>query len=171
MELAHAARNSSSRVVGVGHRIENACPALAPVGDWARLVRRMSGSRTVARMIVMAAQRILVVDDNHDSADSLALLLSLHGHIVEARFTGQGLVDYALAFKPDLVLLDIGLPGLSGYDVAAKIRAEPRLAKVCVAAVSGFSGHEFRNAQFDAQFVKPVDLHALVGLINSLPRK
>jgi two-component system, chemotaxis family, CheB/CheR fusion protein len=122
-------------------------------------------------MMVMPARRILVVDDNHDSADSLALLLSLHGHIVEARFTGEGLVDYALSFQPDLVLLDIGLPGRSGYEVVTDIRAEPRLAKVCVAALSGFGGRELRISGFDAHFVKPVDLQALGALIVSLPRR
>jgi DNA-binding response OmpR family regulator len=121
-------------------------------------------------MIAVAARRILVVDDNHDSANSMALLLSLHGHSVEARFTGEGLVHYALAFQPDLVLLDIGLPGRSGYEVVKEIRAEPRLAKVCVAAVSGFGGRELGKSGFDAHFVKPVDLTALRALIDSLPR-
>ncbi len=121
----------------------------------------------------MAARRILVVDDNHDSAESMALLLSLHGHISEARFTGEGLVDYARAFRPDLVLLDIGLPGRSGYDVVRELRADQGLAKIRVAAMSGFDRDADRRAGtqagFDVHFVKPVDLKELIKLIDGLP--
>ncbi len=114
------------------------------------------------------ARRILVVDDNQDSANSMALLLSLYGHTAEARFRGEGVVEEALAFQPDLVLLDIGMPDRSGYDVVREIRAEPRLAKVRVAAISGFGGRSYRASGFDAHFVKPVDFKALEGWIDSL---
>ncbi len=121
----------------------------------------------------MTARRILVVDDNHDSAESMALLLTLLGHVAEARFEGEGLADYARTFRPDLVLLDIGLPGRSGYDVVRELRADPDLANIGVAAMTGFDRDADRRAGtqagFDAHFVKPVDLKALIELIDGLP--
>ena len=116
--------------------------------------------------------RVLIVDDNRDSADSMALLLRLQGHETRALYDGAQLIDEALEFSPNLVLLDIGLPGMSGYDLAQALRAEPKLAQVRLAAMSGFARTEDRQrsaaAGFEHHFAKPVDIEALRAVLESL---
>jgi CheY-like chemotaxis protein len=113
-------------------------------------------------------RRILVVDDNTDAADSMADLLESDGHQAKAVYTPEeGLMEVE-RFKPDLVLLDIGLPRMSGYDVVQRIKAvHPGMF---VAALSGYGRSEDRQqaaaAGFDAHLVKPVDFDALKQLMN-----
>lgn len=112
-------------------------------------------------------RRVLIVDDNQDSADSLALLLELDGHEVRAVYSAEDALEQVTAFAPEIVLLDIGLPGMNGYDVAQRIRATaapPRLV-----AVSGYAQREDKErsvmAGFSAHLVKPVDVTALKAVI------
>jgi PAS domain S-box-containing protein len=119
-----------------------------------------------------SGRRVLVVDDNRDSAESLALLLRLFGNDVRTAHDGrQGLV-VAETYRPDVVLLDIGLPGLNGYEVARQLRERPKLAGVVLVALTGFGTEEDRRqaraAGFDHHMVKPVDLDALQELLVSL---
>lgn len=113
--------------------------------------------------------RILVVDDNRDSAESLAMLLELGGHEVRTSYDGVAALDAIAADRPDAVLLDIGLPGLDGYEVARRVRAMPGAAAVLLVAVSGYGGEDdrerSRDAGFDHHLVKPVDLAALERLL------
>jgi CheY-like chemotaxis protein len=105
---------------------------------------------------------VLVVDDNQDAADSLAMLLHLAGHEVRAVNDGATGVEVAKALRPDVVLLDIGLPGMDGYEVAHQLRNLPGLEAVVLAAMTGYAQEEERRrthqAGFDAHLVKPVDL-------------
>jgi CheY-like chemotaxis protein len=105
--------------------------------------------------------RVLVVDDNHDAAESLADLVRMLGHDAEVAFDGWTAVQSALAAPPDLVLCDIGLPRLSGYEVAQALRSDPRLAHVHLIAVSGYAQAEDRKRALDAGFIdhipKPAD--------------
>jgi CheY-like chemotaxis protein len=114
------------------------------------------------------ARRILVVDDNRDAAASLAMLLQLTGNQTETAFDGLAAIEVAASFKPDVVLLDIGLPGLNGYEVARRIRQEPWGKAVKLVAVTGWGQLEDRQrskeAGFDAHMVKPVD-HDLLAKI------
>jgi signal transduction histidine kinase/CheY-like chemotaxis protein len=105
--------------------------------------------------------RILVVDDNRDAADTAGLLLRRSGHEVRVEYSGATVKGATLEFLPDVVLLDLGLPGLDGYEVAALLRADPRLAAVHLVALSGY-GQEAdkartKDAGFVAHLVKPVE--------------
>jgi len=105
--------------------------------------------------------RVLVVDDNHDAAESLADLVRMLGHDAEVAFDGWTAVQQALAAPPDMVLCDIGLPRLSGYEVAQALRSDPRLGNVHLIAVSGYAQPEDRKRALEAGFVdhipKPAD--------------
>ncbi|HEX9206598.1 MAG TPA: ATP-binding protein [Steroidobacteraceae bacterium] len=107
-----------------------------------------------------ASRRILVVDDNRDAADGLALLLQTSGHEVQVAYDGCEAVRAARAFQPDLVFMDIGLPGLNGYDAARAIRGEPWGQRMALVALTGWGQDEdrrrSREAGFDHHLVKPV---------------
>jgi len=126
-------------------------------------------SHTSASQPATARQRILVVDDNRDAADSLARLLLLAGYPVQTKYDGTAALDEMERFKPDVVLLDIGLPGMSGYDVARCIRNSRR--NLMLIAITGYGQEEDRRsavaAGFDHHFVKPIDLKQLQETLNS----
>jgi CheY-like chemotaxis protein len=111
---------------------------------------------------------ILVVDDNRDAADSLAALLEIDGHQVKAVYTAEAGLEEVASHKPDLILLDIGLPRISGYEVARRIKAAHPL--ISVVALSGYGSAEDKQralgAGFDAHMVKPVDFDVLKQLMN-----
>ena len=119
-------------------------------------------------------RRILVVDDNKDSADSLAMLLQVLGHEVRTAYSGPNAVKVALAFVPELVLLDIGMPGMDGYEVARRLRGEAILQKTLLVAQTGWGQEEDRfralQAGFDHHLVKPVELTALQTLLAQMER-
>jgi CheY-like chemotaxis protein len=114
-------------------------------------------------------RRILVVDDNTDAADTLALLLRVIGHEVRTAYDGQTALDFVQAQPPDVVLLDIGLPGTSGLEVARRMRQDLGLTDALLVALTGYGQDEDRRrseeAGFDAHLVKPVDLDALHDLL------
>lgn len=118
--------------------------------------------------------RILVVDDNRDSASSLATLLELSGHETRTVYDGADAVREAEAFGPDVVLLDIGLPGMDGHEAARRIRALPHGRQVLLVAVTGWGQEEDRRrsseAGFDHHMVKPVRAAVLEELLASAPR-
>jgi len=115
------------------------------------------------------ARRVLVVDDNQDAADSLAMLLGVRGEEVRIAYDGAQALEVERDFKPDVVLLDIGLPAVSGYDVAERIRGK-RGDKVLIVAITGWGQEkDLRRAEdagIDHHFTKPVDFEALVALIE-----
>jgi PAS domain S-box-containing protein len=117
-------------------------------------------------------RRILVVDDNKDSADSLAMLLRLVGNDVRTVHDGRQALVVAEAYRPHLVLLDIGLPGLNGYEVARRLRAEPWIGNTTLVALTGYGGEDDRRraeaAGFAYHMVKPVDFDALDKLLAAL---
>ncbi len=118
-------------------------------------------------------RRILVVDDNADAASSMAMLLRLTGHEVEVVHSGQAALQAARGLKPHIVLLDIGLPGMDGNEVARRLRREPDVEDALLVAVSGYGKEEDRSraweAGFDHYFTKPLDLKALDDLLAGLP--
>lgn len=107
------------------------------------------------------ARRILVIDDNVDAAESLQVLLAVFGHTVEIAHDDVTALPIARAFKPDLVFLDIGLPGMNGYEVAHRLREEIALKSVKLIALSGYGTETDRmrsaSAGFHKHLVKPVD--------------
>ena len=117
--------------------------------------------------------KILVVDDNHDSALSLAMMLSIMGHDTRTAHDGESAVATAEAFLPDVVLLDIGLPKLNGYEVAQRIRKTSWGATMYLIAVTGWGQDEDRQRSSEVglnlHMVKPVEPSALEKLLETLP--
>ncbi len=115
---------------------------------------------------------ILVVDDNRDAANTLALLLRRWGHKAYIAYDGNEALATAEAHRPDLILLDIGLPGRDGYEVARLIRSRPELANTTIVALTGYGTEEDRQqsqaAGFDQHIIKPVDPNKLRDLLDSL---
>lgn len=109
------------------------------------------------------ARRVLVVDDNKDAADALSAFLEMKGHQTRTVYSGHEAVQEVLAFGPEVVLLDIGLPGMNGYDVAGKIRAID--GGIQLIALTGYGQSEDRRrsaaAGFDAHLTKPVGMEEL----------
>lgn len=115
--------------------------------------------------------RILVVDDNRDTADTEALLLRAHGHQVEVAHDGPTALELAHQFRPHVFLLDLGLPGLNGYEVAVRLRKEG-FANEPLIAISGYGQPDdrerCRQAGFDHHLVKPVENSALLALLREV---
>ena len=114
--------------------------------------------------------RILVVDDNVDMARGLVRLLELLGHDVQTAYDGPTAIATARAHRPDFVLLDLGLPGMDGYQVARRLRQEQGSQDAVIIAVTGYGQEDYRcrsrEAGFDHHLVKPIDYNALVTLIS-----
>ena len=146
----------STFIVRLPAAIESAAAASSKPGD----------SQTSTRK----GSRILVVDDSVDTAKGMARLLRLLGNEVQVVYDGPQAIDAARNHRFDFVLLDIGLPGMDGYQVAAKLRDEDFGKGAVIIAVSGYGQEEDRRrsqaAGFDHHLVKPVDFDSLVSLIG-----
>jgi CheY-like chemotaxis protein len=114
-------------------------------------------------------RRILVVDDNRDAVDALAMMLRLSGNDVDVAYDGLSALGTAQSFRPDAVVLDIGLPGMDGYEVARRLRARPETSEALIVAVTGYGQNEDRErscaAGFDHHLVKPIESEALLSLL------
>jgi PAS domain S-box-containing protein len=146
---------ASSRGTGLGATFEIRLPLAAAQDEPAEVAAHATPSK----------RRVLVVDDNADAANTLAMLLGLDGHEVRAVYSANAALDAAQAFEPDVVLLDIGLPEMDGYEVARRIREQPALAGLRLVALTGYGQTEdkqrTRAAGFDDHLVKPVEMRAL----------
>jgi signal transduction histidine kinase/CheY-like chemotaxis protein len=121
------------------------------------------------------AARVLLVDDNVDAAVSLSLLLQLGGHTTQVVHSGSEALQRVAEFKPDVVLLDLGLPGMHGYEVARAIRAAPQFGRPLLVAITGWGAPEDRlkskQAGLDEHLTKPVDISALELMLRGLPAR
>ncbi len=117
-------------------------------------------------------QRILIVDDNVDAADSMAMVLRLAGHEVITAHGGKAALESQAAFRPAIVLLDIGLPGIDGYEVARRLRRLPGGESLFIIAVSGYGNEDdrrrSREAGFDRHLIKPVDDATLQAMVRNV---
>lgn len=133
--------------------------------------RSPGGADEAPAPVALLRRRILVADDNPDAAESLAMLLQQEGHEVHVAHQGHAALALAHEFRPDLALLDIGMPDVSGYDVARMLRREPWAATLQLIALTGWGQDADRRraleAGFDHHMVKPVDPDRLVALIRS----
>ena len=115
------------------------------------------------------ARRILIADDNEDAADVLAMLLRLAGHEVCTAYSGQAALELASTFRPEIALLDIGMPDLNGYDVARHLRSLAQGRGLRLIALTGWGQEEdkrrARDAGFDQHLTKPVDPRRLDALL------
>lgn len=118
------------------------------------------------------SRRILVVDDNVDSAQGMAMLQRVRGHDVRTAFDGPSALALATESAPEVILLDIGLPGMDGFEVARRLRAAPTTATSVLIAMSGYGSEEDRakakEAGFDDYLVKPVELERLRALLEAV---
>lgn len=130
--------------------------------------------QSVASPLTGSALRILIVDDNRDGADSLSHMLQLMGNDTRTAYDGVEAVDAAGNFRPDVVLLDIGLPRLNGYDACRRIRGQSWADNVVIFAMTGWGQEEDRrrshDAGFDHHMVKPVEPKTLMSMLAALPR-
>jgi len=119
-----------------------------------------------------APRKILVVDDNRDAADSLGTLLRLDGHDVETAYSGLDALEHIRSFRPSVVLLDIGLPGVDGYEVARRLHADQNANGPKLVALTGYGQdmhrEEASTAGFVAHLVKPVEYAALQRVITQV---
>jgi CheY-like chemotaxis protein len=133
-------------------------------GEWTQPAASRAG-RDVA-----AGVRVLVVEDNPDTADTTRVLLEIAGHEVRVAHTGPDGVEAARAWAPGIVLCDIGLPGLDGYGVARELRRIPATANARLLAITGYGGDDDRRrsleAGFDLHLTKPVDPQTLLRLVG-----
>ena len=118
------------------------------------------------------SRRVLVIDDNSDAAETLAELLQSFGHHVRIARTGPEAIEAVAALRPEVVLLDIGMPGMDGYEVARRLRDQPGLETTKVVALSGYGSQDDRRraleAGFDAHLVKPIDINALTSILSNV---
>jgi signal transduction histidine kinase/CheY-like chemotaxis protein len=129
----------------------------------------------IGTVTVPPKRRVLVVDDNDDVAKTLAMMLRLQGHEVRVAGSGPAALETARADRPDLVLLDLGMPGMDGYEVARRLRQEPGLENIVLAAITGWAQDDDRQrsrvAGFDEHLVKPVEPDQLQKLLDRLDRR
>ncbi len=153
---------------GKGSEFEITFPIRAESEEPDRVTPRVSQLHATPR-------RVLVVDDNADSAESMTLLLRDRGHEVRMLTEGAPVLSEVLDFRPHLVLLDIGLPDVNGFEVARRIRSATELRGIHLVALTGYSQEEHRRrsreAGFDEHWIKPVDFGAVEKLLAELPAK
>ena len=113
---------------------------------------------------------MLVVDDNADAADSIAVLLRMEGHEVKTVYDGHQALASSQVFAPSVVVLDVGLPGMDGYEVARRLRELPETRQALFIALTGYGQKEDRSlaaaAGFDHHFIKPADPRAIHAVIS-----
>ena len=116
--------------------------------------------------------RVLIVEDNQDAAESLAMMLELWGHAVETASDGLAALELVARREPDVVLSDLGLPGMDGYELARRLRQRPGLQDAVLVALSGYGREEDKcralDAGFDHHLVKPPDLDVLAELLGRI---
>ena len=167
VEMHGGSIRAASDGLGLGSRFEIRLP-IVPEPEAEALPTDRSEERTA----VTSALRVLVVDDNKDSAITLSMFLRIMGNETRSAFDGDEALRVASQFRPQVMVLDIGLPKLSGYEVARRIRQEPWGREMILIAVTGWGQEEdkqhSKEAGFDHHLVKPVDPAGLTELLASL---
>jgi CheY-like chemotaxis protein len=147
-------------------RLSEQPPASMPESS----VREEVGSDELRMLDVK--RRVLVVDDNRDTADSLALMLESLGHEARTAYDGARAIAVADEFRPDVILMDIGMPRFNGFQAAQRIRAQPWADRVVLIAITGWARDEdkvcSKEAGFDAHLTKPIDLQLLLRLLSAM---
>jgi len=163
-----------ARSEGLGHGSEFIVrlPVAEPDSSASESAQPRAGDKPKA---VPARHRILAVDDNKDSVDSLGMLLKFLGADVQVAYDGPSALEAVRICRPSIVLLDIGMPGMDGNEVARRIRQDPECRDVLLIALTGWGQQDdrrrTREAGFDHHLVKPVDLGALQALLSSVDER
>jgi CheY-like chemotaxis protein len=165
VELHEGQVEAGSGGIGRGSEFRVTLPCLAEAGD-APVAQAQPELAAVP-----ACCRVLVVDDNRDAADATSVLLELSGHEVKTVGDGPEALASAPIYAPDVVLLDIGLPGMDGYEVAVRLRAMPEMRSACLIALTGYGQPadraRAREAGFDHHLTKPADPDELLQLVQT----
>jgi PAS domain S-box-containing protein len=163
VEMHGGAITARSEGPGRGSEFTVRLPGLKEVG-----VEEPTGGGTL-RAVPAASRRVLVVDDNVDAAESVGMLLRIWGHTVRLAHNGPETLCAAKEYQPEVILLDIGLPGMNGYDVARRLREQPSARNVLLIALTGYGQDDDRRrteeAGFDHHLTKPVEPLALQKII------
>jgi two-component system CheB/CheR fusion protein len=133
---------------------------------------RQAENGTKVERRASASCRVLVVDDNVDAAESLGMLLRFNGHQVQLAYDGPAALETAVSFLPEMVLLDIGLPGMDGFEVARRLRERTPDRELMLVAMTGYGQDEYqrksREAGFNYHLVKPVDPRVLEDILSRM---
>jgi signal transduction histidine kinase len=153
--------------VGKGSEFLVTLPLTSEPAEIGMSAQSLRSESTLARPL-----RILVVDDSRDSADSMVLLLSAHGHDVRAAYDGPSALEIAREFGPDVTLQDVAMPGMHGYEVGRQLRQMSNMRGATLIALSGYARNEDIQAAhlagFDHHLSKPLDLEVLLRILGSL---
>ncbi len=172
VEMHNGTVDARSAGLGKGSEFIVRLPLAAPMIEREEASRE---SQQAAELPAPSGLRLLVVDDNQDAANSLAALLRLQGHEVHVVYSGVAALEMTRTYSPDVMFLDIGMPGMDGYEVARRLRQQPGLEGVVLAALTGWGQQEDRRrsaeAGFDHHLVKPPELKALEGLLADVKRR
>jgi CheY-like chemotaxis protein len=156
---------ATSRGTGQGSEFAVRLPALTGAAG----VRGLAAPGLQTHVTDALRKRVLVVDDNVDAAESIGMILRISGYDVRCVYDGPSALEAARTYRPDVVVLDIGLPGMSGYDVARQLRQQPDFRRTPLVAVTGYGQDEdrrrSREAGFDHHLTKPVDPDALQAFV------
>jgi two-component system, OmpR family, response regulator len=132
----------------------------------------VEGERSKIVRMPQVGQRVLLVDDNLDSSEPLSLLLQAKGHDTRVAVAGAEAITLADEFHPHCVVLDLGLPGMDGFEVARRLRERPYGAELTLVALTGWAGKDVRTkaaeAGFDYHLVKPVDWEELEHIVTAV---
>jgi PAS domain S-box-containing protein len=171
VEMHAGSVTARSNGPGTGSEFIVRLPALtsgAPAGEYEGTLPGIGGDAAEDCL------KLLVVDDNRDSADLQATLLRHHGHKVETAYDGTHALEVALRFRPDVILLDIGLPEIDGYEVAYRVRQQEALGGVVLIAMTGYGQAEDRQRSqavgFDYHLVKPAEFAELQAILTSVEK-
>ena len=162
----HGGTVTAFRILGQGSEFVVRLPMVSPAE------RQASAPPTEKIQPLRPALRVLVVDDNVDTVTTLALLVTESGHDVRTAYDGSEVLEAALDYRPNVVLLDIGLPGLNGFEVAEQIRQQPTLKNIVLVAMTGYGQESDRKrsqeAGFDHHLVKPGDFGKVLQLLATV---
>lgn len=167
VELHGGTVAANSAGLGQGSEFIVRLPALSPAIEPIVFEERVKPGAQVSR--------VLVIDDNIDAADMLAMMLQMFGHEVQTAYTGEDALEIMVEYHADIVLLDIGLPGMNGYEIAQRLRQQPQTKEVRLIAMTGYGQESDRQrsqeAGFDYHLVKPVDPQKLQNLLETLAKQ
>ena len=158
----------TGRSAGVGHgsSFEIRLPALASLAtSMPQDLRNAHATQPERRRL-----RVMIVDDNADAADTMAMLLQLNGHVVRVEYGAQAALDAAADFLPDAVICDLGMPGMGGYEFSTQFRKDRRFATALLIAVTGWGAEEdrrrTRQAGFDHHLTKPAAIESIEAILS-----
>jgi PAS domain S-box-containing protein len=174
VELHHGTLEAESAGIGLGAEFTIKLPMLAAATAGEPVPARVSTPIYASQPGAMAGSRVLIVDDNEDAADVLASLLTKNGHDVQAVHDGIAALDIYESFRPDIVLLDISMPGMNGLELARHIRVRDSNPRPLIVAITGWNQPidklRSQEAGFDLHLLKPVEEPELLRLIGTHSR-